>query len=376
MEPNQGPQLETVRLTGPEPPAPLLPPVVQKNFNKLHREFVFHNHVFPVIQAKRDLMACTIIDDSAAYLFPIMSEIETTNTSSSINNNNLSVPVSPHCVIVTPTLKSINHIKHVADKISRNGECVKTMAINDWHLSEDLKEEVKKGCNILVARPQSLLQLIEEKLVNFMEVKVVVMEEAHILLNAFYSSEIDVVMSELSDRDHRQTLMFSKYLPDKIQENGKEFLKQDYLFASLALRIRHNVGPTEAALDEMRLEDLELEVELLNINRSLNLYKSKESECEKMLEETIKQQNDLLARNKGELNVQKFGVKLGAQIWDLGPLTREMNLIALDGKKQDLQAELEEVRKKLRDLVRETEVLEIEKIKVVGFISQLEDMVI
>ena len=148
------------------------------------------------------------------------------------------------------------------------------------------------------------------------------------------------------------------------------------MFAALALRIRHNVGPTEAALDEMRLEDLELEVELLNINRSLNLYKSKESECEKMLEETIKQQKDLLARNKGELNVQKLGVKLGAQIWDLGPLTREMNLIALDGKKQDLQAELEEVRKKLRDLVRETEVLEIEKIKVVGFISQLEDMVI
>ena len=148
------------------------------------------------------------------------------------------------------------------------------------------------------------------------------------------------------------------------------------MFASLALRIRHNVGPTEAALDEMRLEDLELEVELLNINRSLNLYKSKESECEKMLEETIKQQKDLFAGNEGELNVQKLGVKLGAQIWDLGPLTREMNLIALDGKKQDLQAELEEVRKKLRDLVRETEVLEIEKIKVVGFISQLEDMVI
>ena len=108
----------------------------------------------------------------------------------------------------------------------------------------------------------------------------------------------------------------------------------------------------------------------------MNLYKCKESECEKMLEETIKQQKDLLARNKGELNVQKFGVKLGAQIWDLGPLTREMNLIELDAKKQDLQAELEEVRKKLRDLVRETEVLEIEKIKVVGFISQLEDMVI
>ena len=384
-------RLQNVRLSGPEPPSPLLSPVVLKNFHNLHPQFglslsCFQNHIIPVIQSKRDLMACSDIHDPAAYLIPIISEIETTRSSN--NNNNLPVPVSPHCVIVTPTLKNINHIKQVAEKISGEEEGVRILAINQWNLSEDLKEEVRKGCSILVASPQSLLKLSKEKLINCMDVKVVVIEEAYIISDLFYEDYdklydkfledfFDVIMCEFPDNDHRQTLVFSKYLPHKIQERLKEYLKQDYVFAALGVSgAWKGNGPTEDALEDLRLEDLEIDKELWNVNQALTFYKSKESECKKMLVENIKRQEDLFISHDGELQDQKVDAELGSRIWDLGPLTREMSLIELIAKKQDLQEEMEDVRKKLRGLEREAKELEIEKSKLADYISRLEYMVI
>jgi len=370
--------MEPILITGPDPPSPLLSPGVLKNLRQsgsgqeVFSLSLYQNHIIPIIQSKRDLMACSN-PDPAAYLIPIISEIEEkkVQTPGSINNN---PSVSPHCLIVTPTIRNTNQIKQVADKITGEGGDLKTLALNQRYLSEDLKEEVRKGSHILVARPQGLLELIEEKLINLMEVKVVVLDEAYILTDLLYysegwmDSEMDVIMRELPDSCDRQTLVFSKYLSDETQENLWEFLKKDYLFAALGVYGAQK-SSTEAALEDLTLEELELDEELGNVNQKLNLFKSQESQCKKTLAENIKKQEVLFASNEGELKAREVEAPL---IWDMGDLTREMILIELMTKKKDLQAEMDDVRKKLRGLEREAQVLENEKSKLADFISELE----
>ena len=365
---------QLVRITGPAPPSPLLSPAVLKNLRKSGLDALssissYQNQIIPIIQSKRDLMVCKFKPDPAAYLIPIISEIEENVQTSSSNNNNDS-SVSPHCLILSPTIRYMNHIKSVAEKITGEGEGLKTLALNKRSLTEEMKEEVKKGCHILVATPQRLLQLIKEKLINCTEVKVVVMEEAYILLDLlddpFVMAEI---MGEFPDRDHRQTLVFSKCLPDEVQDIIGWYLKNDYLFASVA---EWRIDPTEAALKDMTLEDMELDTELESVNQQLDLHEAQESRCLEILAENIKQQEALLASNEGKLQARMVGAEPGSGIWDLGGLTREMNLIELMSKKQDLQTEIEEVRKKIRGLEGEVQELEIEKSKLSDYISELE----
>ena len=151
-----------------------------------------------------------------------------------------------------------------------------------------------------------------------------------------------------------------------------EFLKRDFLFVSLG-DFGAQKSPTEAALEDMTLEELELDEELGNVNQKLDLYKSQESQCKKTLVENIEKQEILFASNKGELQAREVDAPL---IWDMGDITREMNLIELMSEKQDLRAEMDGIRKKLRGLEREAQALENEKNKLADFISELEYRVI
>ena len=125
---------QLVRITGPAPPSPLLSPGVLKNLRKSGLDAMspfpsYQNHIIPIIQSKRDLMVCKFKPDPAAYLIPILSEIEENVQSSSSNNNN-DPSVSPHCLILSPTIRYMNHIKSVAEKITGEGEGLKTLALN------------------------------------------------------------------------------------------------------------------------------------------------------------------------------------------------------------------------------------------------------
>ena len=148
-----------VRLTGPSLPAPLVSPDVLTNLTNLWKSGLdvfslssYQNHIISIIQSKRDLMACSLTPTNRAdYLIPIISEIKK-NVQTTRNNNN-DPSVSPHCLIITQAIRNIDHIKNVADRISGEGEGVRTLAINQRYLSEDLKEELRKSSNILVARP-------------------------------------------------------------------------------------------------------------------------------------------------------------------------------------------------------------------------------
>ena len=95
--------------------------------------------------------------------------------------------------------------------------------------------QLQRGCSILIATPDMLLHLVEERNVSVSNCKYLVLDDADRMWDGEFMWEIhelveDPNMPKQAPRGDRQTLIFSTALPDEMQESAQEFLAEDYLF--------------------------------------------------------------------------------------------------------------------------------------------------
>ena len=190
-----------VKVTGPTTLPPLVSPHLLEKLNKLSSSGMevltpLQNHVIPIIEAKRDLMA-HMRDDPAAYLVPIVMEMEKKQTTRS---------GSPKCVIVSPFPEDINQIKRVADTLSdRDGP---RTVVDPGALKQG------GGCEILIVKPTTFIKLLKTESVLFNQVEVLVLDKADVFIEIFtlitQSPNFEGVLADnLPGKERRQTLVFS-----------------------------------------------------------------------------------------------------------------------------------------------------------------------
>ncbi|TVY21144.1 ATP-dependent RNA helicase ded1 [Lachnellula arida] len=126
-----------------------------------------------------------------------------------------------------------------------------------------LEIHLKGGCDLLVATPGRLVDLIERGRISLCNIKYLVLDEADRMLDMGFEPQIRRIVEgeDMPGVQNRQTLMFSATFPRDIQMLARDFLK-DYVFLSVG-----RVGSTSENITQKveYVEDMDKRSVLLDI---------------------------------------------------------------------------------------------------------------
>ena len=226
----------------------------------------------PVILLGRDLMACaqTGSGKTAAFLFPIITRMLNSGPPRLPACNNryrMRLPAFPVTLMLSPTRELAVQIFEESKKFAFNTG-IRTIVL---YGGSELKNQImmlEGGCDICVATPGRLGDLMKRDKIDFSLVKYLVLDEADRMLDMGFAPQIYsiVVQSEMpTSAEGRQTVMFSATFPQQIQKLASEFLN-DYIFLTVG-----RVGAT----NDFITQNLIYANENAKPNRLLNII----SEC-------------------------------------------------------------------------------------------------
>ena len=172
----------------------------------------------PVVMQGLDVMgaAQTGTGKTAAFSLPILHRLMAFATTSASPARH---PV--RALILTPT-------RELADQV---GESVKLYCKNTPLRSAIVfggvdirvqRDELRQGCEILIATPGRLLDHIEQKNVNLSQVGILVLDEADRMLDMGFLPDLDRIVRQLPKQ--RQSLLFSATFSPEIRKLGNNFL--------------------------------------------------------------------------------------------------------------------------------------------------------
>lgn len=194
----------------------------------------------PIVMGGRDLMACaqTGSGKTGGFLFPILSQ--------AFQNGPSSVPAMagaggfsrqrkafPTSLILAPTRELVSQIYDEARKFAYRSWVRPCVVYGGADIGTQLRS-IERGCDLLVATPGRLVDLIERGRISLANIKYLVLDEADRMLDMGFEPQIRRIVEgeDMPPVQGRQTLMFSATFPRDIQMLARDFLK-DYVFLSV-----------------------------------------------------------------------------------------------------------------------------------------------
>lgn len=203
----------------------------------------------PIVANGRDLMACaqTGSGKTGGFLFPVLSEcykngpLPTPETAGAFSFNK----VYPTVLIMAPTRELVSQIFDEAKKFCYRSWVRPAVAYGGVDIGQQMRT-LQRGCDLLVAAPGRLTDMLERGRVSLANVKYLILDEADRMLDMGFEPQIRHIVQEcdMPDVPDRQTLMFSATFPRNIQMLARDFLKE-YVFLSVG-----RVGSTSANITQ------------------------------------------------------------------------------------------------------------------------------
>ncbi|MBJ7536193.1 DEAD/DEAH box helicase [Marinomonas transparens] len=171
----------------------------------------------PAVLTQADIMAGaqTGTGKTAAFALPLLHKLLTNNE---IKSNEVSV------LVLTPTRELAQQVYNSFVKYSQNLAIRSVVVYGGASINPQL-DALHKGCDILVATPGRLLELIMKQLVDLSALKTLVLDEADRMLDMGFIIDIQRILKNLPSTDNRQTLFFSATFNDEIFALSKTLLK-------------------------------------------------------------------------------------------------------------------------------------------------------
>ncbi|KAL1923738.1 uncharacterized protein VTP21DRAFT_8718 [Calcarisporiella thermophila] len=197
-------------------------------------------HSIPIVASGRDLMACaqTGSGKTAGFLFPILSEMFQTGPPSPPPASQGALygrtrKAYPSCLILAPTRELASQILDEARKFSYRSWVRPCVVYGGADIGTQLRQ-IERGCDMLIATPGRLIDLLERGRVGLCSVRYLVLDEADRMLDMGFEPQIRriVEQEDMPGVEGRQTLMFSATFPRPIQILARDFLK-DYIFLTI-----------------------------------------------------------------------------------------------------------------------------------------------
>ncbi|WP_137168908.1 DEAD/DEAH box helicase [Marinomonas sp. FW-1] len=173
----------------------------------------------PAVLAHKDLMAGaqTGTGKTAAFALPLLHQILSTEGDN---------PCAIQVLVLTPTRELAQQVHASFEKYSANTSVQSVVAYGGASINVQL-DALRKGCQVLVATPGRLLELIMKNLIDLSFLKTLVLDEADRMLDMGFIIDIQRILKKLPET--RQTLFFSATFNDEIFALSKTLLKDPQL---------------------------------------------------------------------------------------------------------------------------------------------------
>jgi len=197
----------------------------------------------PAILERRDVMAAaqTGTGKTASFILPILHMLS--NPKHKFKGHVI------RTLIVTPTRELAAQVRESAVTYGRYLD-LKSTAIYGGTSVRNQKKVLRKGVDILVATPGRLLDLYNQKSIDFSKVEILVLDEADQMLDMGFINDIKKIIRLLPDR--RQNLMFTATFSDPFRALANKFSYKPIEISvtkdnETAKNIEHYIHPVETS---------------------------------------------------------------------------------------------------------------------------------
>ena len=158
----------------------------------------------PEVLAGRDVVASaqTGTGKTAAFALPTLQRIAGKTGK------------GPHALVVTPTRELAAQIDNVVKEVCEQTGQRAVIVMGGARFEKQIKQ-LERGCDLLVATPARLLDLMEHNHVSLSGVEVLVLDEADRMLDMGFWPSVRRIMHALPEK--HQTLLFSATIPPSIK---------------------------------------------------------------------------------------------------------------------------------------------------------------
>ncbi|KAG0749617.1 hypothetical protein G6F57_003481 [Rhizopus arrhizus] len=193
----------------------------------------------PIVDAGRDLMACaqTGSGKTAGFLFPVFSQLFTKGPIYPAEEDPHAAyrtrKAHPQVLILAPTRELVSQIYDEAKKFAYRSWVKPAVVYGGADIGAQIRN-IERGCDLLVATPGRLVDLLERARVSLSLIRYLVLDEADRMLDMGFEPQIRRIVEkeDMPGVENRNTLMFSATFPRDIQYLARDFLK-DYIFLSV-----------------------------------------------------------------------------------------------------------------------------------------------
>lgn len=192
-------------------------------------------HSIPIGMAQRDMMACaqTGSGKTGGFLFPVLTMLLKEGPAPAPEDAAASRyrKCYPSALILAPTRELASQINDEAEKFAY-ATGIQPIVVYGGADIRDQMRQLDQGCDILVATPGRLVDLIERGRISLACVKFLVLDEADRMLDMGFEPQIRRIVEQEDLPQSRRTFMFSATFPKEIQRLAADFL-DDYIFITV-----------------------------------------------------------------------------------------------------------------------------------------------
>ena len=130
--------------------------------------------------------------------------------------------LSTQALVLCPTRELCRQIANDLTNYSKYSKGVKIVSVYGGSSIEAQIKSLRKGCNIIVATPGRILDLLKRKEANISHVKKLVLDEADEMLNMGFKDDLDAITA-YCPKD-KKCLLFSATLPTEVEGIAKKYM--------------------------------------------------------------------------------------------------------------------------------------------------------
>lgn len=146
---------------------------------------------------------------TAAYVLPLLRIL------------NYAQGNEPRCLVIVPTRELVLQVQKVFQQLAKYTD-IRIAAVYGGGGTKLQKEELKKGCDVVVGTPAQVLQMYLDAFVVFKKIKHFVLDEAERLMDKGFTPQLHSLLEVLPRK--RQNLLFSATFGERVKKVADDFI--------------------------------------------------------------------------------------------------------------------------------------------------------